>query len=206
MREYTASASDPTMRDDPTVVSLVARVQSGDQRAWDEIVERYAPLVWSICRRYGLDRTDVDDVGQTVWLRLLTHLPELRQPAALPGWLATTTRRECLRVLQTARRRETAELPADPVAVRDDDEIDGVLLAAELNAALRAGFAQLPEMCRHLLGMLLLRDPPLPYAEVGARLGIAMGGIGPTRSRCLAKLRGSPAMTAFINIGSGRHV
>ena len=75
------------MRDDPAVIDLVARARDGDQHAWDEIVDRYAPLVWFICKRYQLSRADVDDVGQTVWLLLVEKLGDLRQPAALPGWL-----------------------------------------------------------------------------------------------------------------------
>ena len=79
------------MRDDPSVIALVDRVGGGDQAAWDELIERYAPLVWSICARYQLDRHDVDDVGQSVWLLLVENIRNLREPAALPGWLATTT-------------------------------------------------------------------------------------------------------------------
>ena len=91
------------MRDDPTVVALVTRARDGDKDAWDELVERYAPLVFSVCRRYRLAPPDIDDVGQSVWLRLVEHLPGLREPAALPGWIATTTQRECFR-LRLARR------------------------------------------------------------------------------------------------------
>jgi RNA polymerase sigma factor (sigma-70 family) len=92
------------MRDDPSVIALVARVGDGDQEAWNELVERYAPLVWSICVRYQLSRQDIDDVGQSVWLLLVEQIGKLREPAALPGWLATTTRRECLRILRAGRR------------------------------------------------------------------------------------------------------
>src|SRR4029077_16155604 len=84
---------------DPTVSDLVARAKDGDRQAWDALVERYAPLIWSICRRHRLGRADADDVGQSVWLRLVDQLDRVPPPAPLPGWLATTTRRECLRVL-----------------------------------------------------------------------------------------------------------
>src|SRR5260370_29812272 len=93
----------PRMRDDSPVAALVDRARDGDKGAWDAIVDRYAPLIWSICRRYRLDRPDADDVGQSVWLRLVDQLASIRDPAALPGWLAPTTRRECGRVLRTAR-------------------------------------------------------------------------------------------------------
>ena len=83
------------MRDDPSVIALVERAMNGDRNAWNDVVERYAPLVWSICTRYRLNDQDTEDVGQNVWLLLVEHLGKLREPAALPGWLATTTHREC---------------------------------------------------------------------------------------------------------------
>jgi hypothetical protein len=83
------------MRDDLVVTDLVTTAGNGDKQAWDALVERYAPLVWSICRGHQLDDTDADNVGQIVWLQLLDHLSRVPHPAALPGWLATTTRREC---------------------------------------------------------------------------------------------------------------
>ena len=91
------------MRDDPPVTDLVARARSGDKQAWDALVERYAPLIWSICRRHRLGAADAGDVSQSVWLRLVGQLDKIRDPAALPGWLATTTRRECRQVLRAAR-------------------------------------------------------------------------------------------------------
>ena len=93
------------MRDDPQVTDLVTRASGGDRQAWDALVGRYAPLVWSICRRYRLSGADAEDAGQAVWLHPVEHLRNLRDPAALPGWLATTTRRECCRIRRAARRR-----------------------------------------------------------------------------------------------------
>jgi DNA-directed RNA polymerase specialized sigma24 family protein len=81
------------MRDDPSVIALVTRAAGDDQQAWDELIERYAPLVWAICSRYRLSNHDIEDVGQSVWLLLVEQLGRLREPAALPGWLATTTKR-----------------------------------------------------------------------------------------------------------------
>ena len=89
---------------DAPVTDLVMRARDGDQRAWDAIVVRYAPLVWSICRRYRLAGADADDAGQAVWLQLVDHIGQIRDPAALPGWLATTTGRECGRIVRAARR------------------------------------------------------------------------------------------------------
>src|SRR5260370_7654758 len=92
------------MRDDPHVVALVTRASGGDQDAWFEIVDRYAPLVYTICTRYRLRNHDIEDVAQNVWLLLVEQLGKLREPAALPGWLATTTARECLRVVTAAHK------------------------------------------------------------------------------------------------------
>ena len=91
-------------RDDQPVTDLVNRARNCDKQAWDMLVDRYAPLIWSVCRRYRLDDTDANDVGQSVWLSLAIHLGKLADPVALPGWLVTTTRRECGRVLRAAAR------------------------------------------------------------------------------------------------------
>jgi RNA polymerase sigma factor (sigma-70 family) len=193
------------MRDDPAVIDLVDRARAGDKTAWDQIVERYAPLVWSICRQHRLSRPDADDVGQGVWLRLVEHLPALAEPAALPGWLATTTRRECLRVLHVGQRRDSHERPLPPGATADLGGLgqpqagapEAELLEVELQAALRAALASLPAHCQQLL-TLLIADPPLPYAEISNRLKLPVGSIGPNRGRCLDALRRSPALAALI--------
>lgn len=188
-----------TMRDDPSVIALVSRVCDGDQEAWNEIVERYSPLVWSICARYQLSRPDTDDVGQGVWLMLVENIGNLRQPAALPGWLATTTRNECLRILRTARRYDPDGLPTDDLMQSDSgsETIDQELIEAELNIALRAAFAELQPPCHKLLSMLI-SDPPPSYVDVGAALGMPVGSIGPTRARCLERLRRSPHLAGFL--------
>jgi RNA polymerase sigma factor (sigma-70 family) len=192
------------MRDDPSVISLVARAGGGDQDAWNEIIERYSPLVWSICLRYELRRQEIDDVGQTVWLLLVENIGRLRESAALPGWLATTTRRECMRTLRAARRDletlppEGQDAPDPHAAVIEQD-----LIEAERNAALRAAFADLPGGCKELLSMLMA-DPPPGYARIGSTLGIPVGSIGPTRARCLERLRRSPHMAAVLGDESQR--
>jgi RNA polymerase sigma factor (sigma-70 family) len=191
------------MCNDSSVIALVARVGDGDQEAWDEIIERYSPLVWNICGRYQLNRHDIDDVGQSVWLLLVENIASLREAAALPGWLATTTKRECLRVLRAGRRHEHADLPAEDQMPSDPDAmaIEEEVIVAERNAALRAAFAELPPRCYQLLSMLV-SDPPPPYAEISAKLGIPVGSIGPTRARCLARLRRSPHIAALFGGGS----
>src|SRR5438045_1652523 len=131
---------------DPTVSDLVARAKAGDRRAWDALVERYAPLIWSICRRHRLGPADADDVAQSVWLRLVDQLDRVRDPAALPGWLATTARRECLRVLGATQGPRASMYALDVETLPDERAgvADQGLLAAERHAALREAFDQLP--------------------------------------------------------------
>ena len=190
------------MRDDPIVIALVGRARDGDQAAWDQIVERFAPLVWSICRRFRLSDVDSHDVAQSVWLRLVEYLPALREPAALPGWLATTTRRECMRVQRGSweRERQLTEPELNLPADEETTQVDRWLIAAERNLALREAFARLGERCQKLLA-LLMRDPPIAYSQISADLSIPVGSIGPSRARCLDKLRRSPSVVALVGAG-----
>ena len=182
------------MRDAPSVVALVARAAGSDEDAWQELVDRYAPLVWSICVRYQLSSADIEDVGQAVWRGLVEQLGKLRKPATLAGWLAATTQRECVRVLRARRKYEVfgtdpdaggLPLEADPAIIEED------VYVAERNALLRAAFAELSEDDRRLI-TLLISDPPLSYAEISDILGVPPESIGPMRQRCLDRLRGSP--------------
>jgi RNA polymerase sigma factor (sigma-70 family) len=188
------------MGDYPLVTDLVARARNGDEQAWDALVERYAPLIWSICRKYRLDRADADDVGQGVWLQLVDHLDRIRDPAALPGWLVTTTRRECGRVLRVARGPHAAGYVPDLETIPDPRAgmVGQELLEAERHAALREAFRHLSHFDQQLMA-LLIQDPPASYAEISAKLGIPVGSIGPHRGRCLEKLRRHPAIAALIN-------
>ena len=192
------------MCDDSSIAELMMRAENGEAQAWDALVERFAPLIWSICCRYRLNGTHADDVGQHVWLQLVAHLDRVRDPAALGGWLATTTRRECLRVLRVARRPDAVGSPLDAENIPDNQTGIGEheLLLAERHAALREAFARLPPKCQRLIA-LLIEDPPVPYAEISAKLGIPVGSIGPSRSRCLDKLRGDPAIAGLINAEAG---
>lgn len=188
------------MRDELQVPDLATKAKNGQEQAWDAIVERYSPLIWSICRRHQLGGTDAEDVGQTVWLQLVRQLGKLRDPAALPGWLATTTRRECGRVLRARYRLpgSGSGLDADQIPDGSSATPDHELLLAERHAALREAFARLPLGDQQLLA-LLTADPPLRYAEISARLGIPIGSIGPSRGRCLDKLRRDPALADLIS-------
>jgi RNA polymerase sigma factor (sigma-70 family) len=188
----------------PLLTDLIASARTGDRQAWDALVERYAPLIWSICRRHGLGEPDAEDVGQNVWLKLVGQLGSIREPAALPGWLATTTRRECARILRATPGLRDAGYLQDVGTVPDDDAeaADQLLIKAERHVALHQALADLPPCCQQLIAMLA-SDPALTYAEISVRLGIAVGSIGPSRSRCLDKLRRHPAITALINVDVG---
>ena len=138
----------------------------------------------------------------TVWLRLIENLAGLREPAALPGWLATTTARACIEVY----RRNKRQIPRDTLDVTVPDGGPGHehrLLLEEQQDALRAAFARLGDRCRQLLQMLFA-EPPVAYAQVSSSIGIPVGAIGPTRRRCLAKLRSDPVLLPFQPSGGDR--
>ena len=190
--------------EDWVLIDLVACARRGDVQAWDALVERYAPLISSICRKHRLGRADAEDVSQSVWMCLVTQLDKIREPAALPGWLATTTRRECGRVVRAEHGPYTTIYALDAENLPDEraEVAEQELLAAERQAALREAITHLPPACQQLVTELTA-DPPTPYAEVSARLGIPVGSIGPTRSRCLDRMRRHPAIAALMDAGSG---
>lgn len=184
------------MTRDATLTELVARAAEGDQGAWDEIVARFSALLWSIARGYRLETNAAADVVQSTWLRLVESLARIQEPEALPGWLLTTCRREAIRVVR-AKGREVLAYD-DPL---DDDPDEGpppdtALLTDERDAVLWAAFRRLGERCQRLLRVLMAPECP-PYAVVATELGMPVGSIGPTRGRCLGRLRGLLADTGY---------
>jgi RNA polymerase sigma factor (sigma-70 family) len=167
--------------------ALLSRAADGDGAAWEELVDRHARLVWSVLRSYRLDDATASDVFQTVWLRLVEQVDRIREPERLAAWLATTARREALRVLRRGSREAPTEtlpdLPETLAALPGD-----ALTAGEEQRALLAAFAQLPESCQTLL-RLLMADPPLDYRTIAEIIDRPVGSIGPTRQRCLDRLR-----------------
>lgn len=173
---------------------LVGRAGSGDQAAWDELVRRFSGLVWRVARAQGLSRADTGDVHQTTWLRLVENLHTLRTPEAVAGWLATTARREAWRV----RGRGTREIAVEETERQGDDDLSLLsgttpepgrdLLHRERDGMVRDAFERLSDRDQQLLG-LLVQDPPLSYKEISVALDMPVGSIGPTRARCLERLR-----------------
>jgi len=171
------------------LAELVRAASAGDQRAWEGLIARFSGLVWSVARAHGLSRADAADVSQTAWLRLVEHLDRLRDPERVGTWLASTARHEALRTLRRARR----QLP-----VGDDAELDrsgppaespeARTLAAERSDILWRAFAALPPRCQTLL-RVLMADPPPSYQQVAVAMDMPIGSIGPTRARCLERLR-----------------
>lgn len=167
---------------------LVVRARAGEQAAWDGLVERFSGLVWSVARAHRLDDADAGDVVQTTWLRLVEHLDSIRQPGAVGAWLATTARRECLRVIRRDKREIASEDAGVYERAPEDDAPDTGLLDDERDELVRAAMEELPDHCQRLL-RVLMADPAPSYREVSAALDMPVGSIGPTRGRCLERLR-----------------
>jgi RNA polymerase sigma factor (sigma-70 family) len=189
-----ALASEPAAAPEQDVASLdttglVRRAAGGDQRAWERLVDQYARLVWSMTRDFKLAESDAADVFQVTWLRLLEHIGRLERPDRVGSWLAATARNECLRAL--AARKKVVPVP-DGATLHDvaahQPEVDERLLAEERDQTVREALACLPRQWRRLVEMLMA-DPPASYAQISDQLGLPVGSIGPTRSRCLSKLR-----------------
>jgi RNA polymerase sigma factor (sigma-70 family) len=181
------SSSIPPVVEAAEIRALVDAAARGEQSAWDELVDAFAGLVWSVIRSFRLYGADAADVSQTVWLRMVEHVGRLRDPERAGAWLATTARNECLRVLRkTGRQVAMAEVP-ETVPASDHDVARGLVAAEDHDAFVRA-LDRVPARCQTLL-RLLVADPPLSYDEIADLLDMPKGSIGPTRGRCLDHLR-----------------
>ena len=182
----------------PDVTPVVVAAAQGSEEAWYEIVERYTPLLIGVLLRFQLSQAELQDLAQTVWLRLVEHLDTLREPRALPMWIITTAQREARRsVRESARCRLQDPLDerwSSSMATYDQPEAE--MERADRTAALLEGLAYLTPRQRELL-MLLAQDPPLSYAEISDRTGVPVGAIGPTRARALERLRRTPSVQSL---------
>ncbi len=170
------------------LAGLVSAARAGDEDALGQIVTELSPLLWQVARSAGLGSGDAEDVLQTVWMRLVAHLDNIHDSTALTAWLVTTTRREAWRVRAAARKRLLAdqelldELPDQGPGSEEQVIVD------DQRRELWQAFGQLSRRCQELLRMVAFASRP-DYAAVAAALGMPVGSIGPTRGRCLAKLR-----------------
>jgi RNA polymerase sigma factor (sigma-70 family) len=177
---------DPGPRTD---TELVSACLSGDEQAWSELIDRYSRLIFSIPLRQGLTREEAGDVYQAVCLDLVSELPKLRDPQALPAWLIRTTSRK---VGKWRRRNERFVPDEGDIAetAPDHDELpDSLIEHYQRTQALRDGIEALPDRCRAMVRMLFFETPARPYKDVAQALGVATGSIGFLRMKCLDKLR-----------------
>jgi RNA polymerase sigma factor (sigma-70 family) len=199
----TAITSPGSGSDDLCV--LVPAAVAGGRDAWNHLVGRYTTMIRNVARGYHLNNGDVEDVVQTVWLRCFQHLSQLREVRALPGWLKTTAQHEALR-LSTSHARSISMDPIDLERMLDrtDDGSDGSvdLLRAEANQTVREALDELPAGHRKLL-TVLYDDAQPSYRDISQVLGIPTGSIGPTRARCLAKLRRTIALRSYQDVTGG---
>jgi RNA polymerase sigma factor (sigma-70 family) len=186
-----SSVSPAPKRDDGSVdISQVVRQAAlGDRSSWEQLVSKYSRLIWAMTRDFKLADSDAADVVQATWLRLLEHIDRIEHPDRIGSWLATTARHECLR--HVARRKKVI-LVDDDLAFSDvsteQPDLDERLIADENAEAVRQALSRLPWRWRRLLELLMM-DPPASYAEISSQLGLPVGSIGPTRGRCLERLR-----------------
>jgi RNA polymerase sigma factor (sigma-70 family) len=172
---------------------LVKAAADGDSQAWNQIVDDYHRLVWSVARGFRLSIADAADVSQTTWLRLVENLDRIQYPDQLAGWLATTARRESLRLIRKAQREipdsEEADQNVSFFGGSDDDgDPEAALVAEQDRSELWEAFATLSERCRNLLRVVAV-TPLESYSAVAEALGMPVGSVGPTRSRCLQHLK-----------------
>ena len=167
---------------------LLAEARAGRTEALGELVPELSPMLWQVARSAGLTAADAEDVVQQAWLRLVSHLDQLSQPSSVASWLVTTTRREAWRRRSAGRRQFPAE--QDWLAAQPDQDPDAAEQAVmdEERRELWAALAQLSPRCQQLLRIVAFVPRP-DYDAVAAGLGIPRGSVGPTRGRCLAKLR-----------------
>jgi RNA polymerase sigma factor (sigma-70 family) len=181
----TLSLDDP-VPDVQTTTELLHVAMGGDPAAWEKIVRRYEPAVAAMVTTYRLQEADARDATQRTWLRMFECHQQIREPEALGGWLKTTARRECLRILDEQRRHDP--LPEGGEFSDTAVDVERVVVDDDQARHLRGLLATLPARSFALLSSLFQDDPP-GYAQLSADTGIPVGSIGPTRARALRRLR-----------------
>lgn len=180
-----SGAGAPT---EPASGTLLAAAAAGSAQAWEALVDRYTGLLWAVAHSFRLGEASSADVVQTAWLRLAENLDRIRDPDRVGAWLATTTRREALRMLGHRAKESPSELLGDLERASETAGPESAAVDRDRDARVRTAFARLPERDQRLL-RLLMAGPPPSYLDVAAAMGMPVGSIGPTRARCLARLR-----------------
>lgn len=191
---FVVDTQDPT---DPTSdESLVLACRRGEADAWSVLVNRYQRLIYTIPRRAGLDEDQAAEVFQRTFARLLENLDRIRQPESIHAWLVTTARRETLQLIRQQRadqsfsQADILDNRLNSETIRDENPLPGETLEhLEEQHLIRMAIAAMDERSRDLLTLLYYHPDPLSYAEIAAVLDIPEGSVGPTRARCLEKLR-----------------
>jgi len=175
---------------------LVGECLKGNESAWSALIDKYKNLIFSIAVRRGFSRDEATDIFQTVAAQLLSELGRIRKPEALAAWLIQVTSNKCIQ--WNARRfRETPDEKAVLASALDGETAESLFLQAEREQTLRCAVQQATPQCRELIKLLFFENPPLPYQEVAASLGIATGSIGFVRRKCLDRLRRYLANAGF---------
>jgi len=178
---------------------LLRAAAAGDQSAWRELVRRHARIIWSVTQSFRLTEEDAADVVQNTWLQLATHLGSLRSPEALPGWLSTTARNQCLRLLRGRREQATTVEHLDrPSEAPGPAEY---VVRQDVSRIVESALTRLPAREAHLLRLLMQSARP-GYTEIAAKLDMAVGSVGPTRSRALSRLRAELAAASVTDLSA----
>lgn len=162
--------------------------RDGDSRAMDDLVRLMSPVLWHVVRAYGLERTLAEDVVQTTWLRLVRAHESIADPRAVSAWLTTTARREAWRVGKAHGRVDTTDAEDLDILLPEQASAEDHAARGEENRRLWTAVRALNERCQRLLRVIAFEDRP-DYASIAADLAMPVGSIGPTRQRCLGKLR-----------------
>ncbi|HVL39831.1 MAG TPA: sigma-70 family RNA polymerase sigma factor [Fimbriimonadaceae bacterium] len=179
-------------RPDPDLERLLLRIRQGDDRAWSDLVRQFQALVYSIPKRMGLSEDDCADVFQATFLALYRSIDRIESPKTLPKWLGVTAGREALRLKRVSGRyvQESAEegRSLEEVLTSEERSAEDMATSQSESHVVRQALSTLGGRCKDLLD-LLYQEEEVPYAEISSRLGMPVGAIGPTRARCLEKLR-----------------
>jgi RNA polymerase sigma factor (sigma-70 family) len=180
--------AEPKPFQPPTTTELLQSAGAGDQCAWEQLVRRFEPAVAAMVSSFRLQDADARDAAQRTWLQMIEYHGQVREPEALAGWLKTTARRECLRIVRDQRRTEPLDGMEGAECTDVSIDIEQRVIDADTKRQLGQLIRRLPQRSSALLGLLFQEDPPC-YAELSRKTGIPVGSIGPTRARALIQLR-----------------